>query len=139
MPRQEHVLSVFVASPNDVQEERARLEEIVKELNDTWSRQLGLRLELLRWETHAFPNIGEDAQAVINEQVPTDYDVFIGIMWHRSGTPTGRAGSGTIEEFRLQSTLLVKSSRASSRSFPKMPLPKPPRPEDIKYDLISLF
>ncbi|MCA9046404.1 MAG: hypothetical protein KDA69_18910 [Planctomycetaceae bacterium] len=60
---------------------------------------MNVRLELVRWETHAFPGMGSDAQDVINEQIPEDYDIFIGIMWCRYGTPTGRAGSGTIEEF----------------------------------------
>ncbi|MBI4794534.1 MAG: DUF4062 domain-containing protein [Deltaproteobacteria bacterium] len=100
MPRQEKVFSVFVASPGDVQDERERLEEIIKELNLAWSRELGIRLDLLRWETHAYPGISEDPQAVINEQIPDDYDLFIGIMWSRYGTPTGRAGSGTVEEFQ---------------------------------------
>ena len=100
MPWQEHVFSVFVASPGDVEAERDCLEEIIRELNIAWSRELGIRLELIRWETHAYPGIGDDAQAVINAQIPTDYDLFIGIMWCRYGTPTGRAGSGTIEEFQ---------------------------------------
>jgi hypothetical protein len=99
MPRQENVLSVFVASPSDVAAERSRLEEVVTELNHTWSRSLGIRLELLRWETHSYPGFGDDAQDVINRQVPADYDIFLGIMWHRFGSPTGRAGSGTEEEF----------------------------------------
>ncbi len=100
MPRKEQVFSVFVASPGDVQEERESLEEIVREMNISWSRELGIRLELVRWETHAYPGIAEDPQAVINEQIPQDYDLFIGIMWSRYGTPTGRAGSGTVEEFQ---------------------------------------
>ena len=99
MPRQEHVISVFVASPSDVGDERTRLEEVIRELNTAWSRDLALRLELVRWETHSFPGIAEDAQAVINEQIPDDFDLFVGIMWCRYGTPTGRAGSGTVEEF----------------------------------------
>ena len=99
MPRQEHVLTVFVASPGDVNDERAKLEEVIGELNGIWSRELGIRLELIRWETHTYPGIGTDAQAVINDQIPDDYDIFIGIMWGRYGTPTNRAGSGTVEEF----------------------------------------
>jgi hypothetical protein len=99
MPRQEHILSVFVASPSDVAAERARLEEVITELNLSWSRTLSIRLDLLRWETHGYPGFGTDAQDVINTQVPSDYDIFIGIMWHRFGTPTGRAQSGTEEEF----------------------------------------
>jgi hypothetical protein len=99
MARQEHVLTVFVASPGDVDSERDKLEDVIRELNVTWSRELGVRLDLVRWETHAYPSIGVDAQDVINEQIPEDYDIFVGIMWHRYGTPTGRAGSGTAEEF----------------------------------------
>jgi hypothetical protein len=99
MVRQEHVLSVFVASPSDVEAERGKLEDVIRELNLTWSRELSIRLDLVRWETHAYPGFGSDAQAVINEQIPDDYDLFVGIMWCRYGTPTGRAGSGTVEEF----------------------------------------
>ncbi len=99
MPRQETILTVFVASPSDVDEERNRLEEVIRELNITWARELGVRLELVRWETHAYPSFGADAQDVVNEQIPDDYDLFIGLMWYRFGTPTGRAGSGTVEEF----------------------------------------
>jgi hypothetical protein len=99
MPRHEKVLSVFVASPSDVTDERTKLEEVVNELNITWSREFGVRLELVRWETHSFPSKGADAQDVINTQIPEDYDIFIGIMWCRFGTPTKRAESGTLEEF----------------------------------------
>lgn len=53
----------------------------------------------MRWETHAYPNFGKDPQAVINEQIGTDYDIFIGILWSRLGTPTPRFASGTLEEF----------------------------------------
>ena len=100
MPRSEDVLSIFLASPSDVSAERARLGEVVADWNRAWSRNLGLRLELLCWENDAYPDIGEDAQAIINEQIPQDWDLFIGIMWSRFGTPTGRAGSGTEEEFQ---------------------------------------
>lgn len=99
MARQEQVLTVFVASPSDVEAERGRLEDVIRELNITWSRELGIRLDLVRWETHAYPGVGADAQDVINKQIPEDFDFFVGIMWCRYGTPTGRSGSGTVEEF----------------------------------------
>ncbi len=99
MARQEHVITVFVASPGDVDAERGKLEDVIRELNTTWSRQLSIRLDLARWETHAYPGFGADAQDVINNQIPADYDLFVGIMWCRYGTPTGRTGSGTVEEF----------------------------------------
>jgi len=99
MARQEHVLTVFVASPADVADERGKLEDVIRELNLTWSRELSVRLDLVRWETHAYPGMAVDPQAVINEQIPDDFDIFVGIMWCRYGTVTGRAGSGTVEEF----------------------------------------
>lgn len=99
MPRNSTVLQVFVASPSDVTEERTTLDSVIAELNRTWAGSLGIVFEVLKWETHARPGFDADAQAVINSQIPDDYDVFIGILWSRLGTPTGRATSGTVEEF----------------------------------------
>ncbi|MCZ8294675.1 MAG: hypothetical protein O9312_14285 [Hylemonella sp.] len=99
MARTEAVLTIFLASPSDVFDERNRFEDAISEWNRTWARNLGLRLEVLRWEHDAYPDAGEDAQAVINQQIPHDYDIFVGVMWSRFGTPTGRSGSGTAEEF----------------------------------------
>jgi len=100
MPRNERVVVVLVASPSDLEPERNRLEDVVRELNLTWSRTLALRLELVRWETHGYPGMGQDPQDVLNRELTDEPDVFIGLMWGRYGTATGRAGSGTEEEFR---------------------------------------
>lgn len=99
MPRTEDVLTIFLSSPGDVADERSRFAEAIADWNRAWSRNLGLRLEMVRWEDDAYPAIGVDAQDVINQQLPPDYDLFVGLMWSRFGTPTGRAGSGTKEEF----------------------------------------
>ena len=99
MPRSEHAIVVLVASPSDLEPERNRLEELISELNTTWSRSLRLRLDLVRWETHAYPGMGEDPQDVLNRELADEPDIFIGLMWSRFGTETGRAGSGTEEEF----------------------------------------
>jgi len=99
MPRQTHIFQIFVASPSDVAEERAVLETVVTQLNQVWSSTLGIAFELLKWETSIHPSFSSDPQEAINEQIAPDYDVFIGILWGRVGTPTPRAESGTIEEF----------------------------------------
>jgi Domain of unknown function (DUF4062) len=99
MPKLITSVSVFVASPSDVQDERNLLEGLIAELNNIWSTSLGIRFELIRWETHVRPSFGDDPQSVINDQVDVDYDVFVGIFWGRYGTPTPRADSGTEEEF----------------------------------------
>jgi hypothetical protein len=99
MPKTEQVLSIFLASPGDVSDERGRVDAFVDEWNNLWSEDIGVHLRLVRWETHAYPAVGADGQDVINTQIGEEYDVFLGIMWKRFGTPTGRAASGTVEEF----------------------------------------
>ena len=81
-------IRVFVASPGDVQRERDSLLGVINELNralDSLAPRAGLRLELARWETDAYPEMGRP-QAVINRQI-APYDIFIGILWKRFGTP----------------------------------------------------
>lgn len=93
------ILRVFVASPGDVSEERDALAKLIAELNLTIAvvaPEKDISLEVVRWETHAFPAAGRP-QAVINEQIG-EYDIFVGIMWTRFGTPSGVAESGTEEE-----------------------------------------
>jgi hypothetical protein len=99
MVRTEKVVVAFIASPSDVDEERCKLEDVVTELNRTCSRHMRVRVDLVKWESHTFPDVGVSAQDVINRQIGDDYDIFIGVMWTRFGTPTRSAGSGTEEEF----------------------------------------
>ena len=97
MPESITELSIFVASPGDVSKERKALDSVVAEINRTVGAAEEFRLVLKKWETHARPAAGR-AQAVINQQLGPS-DIFVGIMWKRFGTPTGKAGSGTEEEF----------------------------------------
>ena len=99
MPQQAFIAQIFVASPSDVQGEREILEEVVSEMNRSSAKNAGFRLELLKWETSVHPGFGPDSQAVINEQIGDNYDIFIGIIWGRFGRKTSRAESGTEEEF----------------------------------------
>lgn len=98
MPRNVTKIRIFIASPGDTSDERAAASEIVEELNKINSFD-NIEYELIKWETHAFSGIGEDAQDVINKQINSDYDIFVGLMWRRFGSPTKRASSGTEEEF----------------------------------------
>jgi tetratricopeptide (TPR) repeat protein len=88
---------VFVASPGDVAAERDHVKAVADELNRGMAAQAGFVLEVVRWETHAHPDMGR-AEQLILDQIG-QYDLFVGIMWRRFGTPTGVAGSGTEEEF----------------------------------------
>lgn len=99
MPENVTIIKVFVASPGDVTYERGRLAAVIEEINRTVGQREGYRLELRRWETDSYPAMGRP-QGIINRQIGP-YDIFIGIMWRRFGTPTGVAESGTEEEFKL--------------------------------------
>jgi TIR domain/Domain of unknown function (DUF4062) len=101
---------VFVASPSDVATERDAVSLVVAEVNRILGEHLGFPIAPLRWETDARPGVGEDPQEVINRQI-TDYDVFVGVMWRRFGTPTKRAKSGTGEEFQRALDQFKKNGR----------------------------
>ena len=95
------LLKVFVASPGDVSEEREVVRDVIDDLNRSVASEKGLTLQVVGWETDARPGFGGDPQSLVNAQIAdmTRYDLFIGVLWDRFGTPTPRAGSGTEEEF----------------------------------------
>lgn len=98
---QPRTIKVFVASPSDVLEERNALAKLIADTNDVLAYlapEKQLTLELVRYETHSYPDLGAP-QDVINREIPVDYDIFVGIMWKRVGTPTASDPSGTVEEF----------------------------------------
>ena len=96
---QVRLIRVFVSSPGDVAAEREVLDEVAASINQTDGQAGGFRLELFKWENSVTPQIGPKPQQVVDAQTP-EYDVYIGIMSTRFGTPTGRYGSGTEKEFK---------------------------------------
>lgn len=101
MPRAVTTFRIFVASPSDLEEEVGRVNDVVRELNITWPDQRGVALEVMSWKTHAFPAAGGDPQQLINQQIPPDYDIFLGMLWTKVGAETPRSRSGTLEEFQI--------------------------------------
>jgi hypothetical protein len=101
--RQAKILRVVVVSPGDVQGERDALDGIAAEINRGVAADRGVRLELARWETDAYPGFHlEGPQGLIDPILRiADSDVVIGIFWKRFGTPTLDAGSGTEHEIRI--------------------------------------
>lgn len=100
MPKDVVEITVFLASPSDVGSERAAVRNAVEEVNRTSGEHESFRLNVKGWETHTRPAATKKgrAQDAIFEQIGP-YDIFLGIMWTRVGTPTGKAASGTIEEY----------------------------------------
>jgi uncharacterized protein DUF4062 len=96
------ILRLLLSSPGDVADEREAASRAVFRFNQQEVEQSGVFLKLIRWEDMA-PQIGPGPQRVINDQIG-EYDLFVGIMWNRFGTPTDVAASGTEEEFQAALT-----------------------------------
>ena len=81
MPEIVKKYKVFLASPSDLLEDRASIDEVIKELNLTFGEQNNLVIELMKWETHSAPGASvKHQQALINKDIDGDYDLFIGLM-----------------------------------------------------------
>ena len=65
--------------------------------NQEYLIEKGVFIKLIRWEDMA-PQIANGPQKIVNKQLEI-FDIFLGIMWNRFGTPTDLASSGTEEEF----------------------------------------
>jgi HEAT repeat protein len=91
-----NVLTVFLASPSDLEEERRIARETVERVNRVTGRRVDWHIELLGWED-TLPGHGRP-QALINKDVDS-CDLFVGILWRRWGQPTGEYSSGFEEEF----------------------------------------
>jgi formylglycine-generating enzyme required for sulfatase activity len=101
-------IRIFLASPVDVKKDREQIRKTIAQINQEISDDRGLILQAMDWRDVA-PGMGRP-EAVILDQLPVDeWDLFIGLIWHRFGTATGGAdpvsgrlfASGTEEEFKL--------------------------------------
>jgi len=93
---QRNILSVFLASPGDLQEERNTARSSVDRVNKILARRVGWQIELLGWED-TLPGYSRP-QALINKDVDSA-DLFLGILWRRWGQDTDKFSSGFEEEF----------------------------------------
>lgn len=92
------ILSVFVASPGDLRQEREILKREVERVNKILGKRIGWQIEVLGWED-TLPGFARP-QALINKDV-TICDLFIGMLWKRWGTDTDKYSSGFEEEFSI--------------------------------------
>lgn len=110
------VYKVFIASPGDLNEERAIAREVILDWNNVHAESRQIILLPIGWEYNAFPLMGDRPQAILNQQLLDSADILVGIFWTRVGTPTGKAASGTVEEIEQhidaeKDTLLYFSRR----------------------------
>lgn len=102
------VIKVFLASPSDVSEERLAVRNVVEEENRNHFHHDGYHLEVVGWETHSSPGRGQPHPQGRIDPLIDDCELFVGILWTRFGSPTGKAESGTEEEYEHALELLAK-------------------------------
>ena len=96
------IYKCFIASPSDTKKEREICDKIFDEINSGWGNAHNFRIQSIKWEKDAVPAMGEPPQSIINKQlISEEFELFIGILYARMGTPTEEFNSGTEEEFSL--------------------------------------
>jgi DNA replicative helicase MCM subunit Mcm2 (Cdc46/Mcm family) len=93
---------VFLASPGDVSIERQHVRQFFERYNQHTAQLWSVRFEVVDWQNYATIGVGRP-QELITQQTLEKYHnslaLVIGVMGQRFGSPTGRAESGTEEEF----------------------------------------
>jgi len=101
---------IFLASPSDLSDERESVNQVISELNITYGNPNNIVIELLKWETNSAPAISTNGvQSIINNDI-IEYDLFIGLLWMKFGTPTKEFSSGTEEEFNIAHQKFLKDN-----------------------------
>jgi formylglycine-generating enzyme required for sulfatase activity len=102
-----HIISLFVASPGDVDTERNHVADVVAALNRNIAAERDVRFELIGWKTHARPRLHESGpQGSIDEDLPiAKCDIVAGILWKRFGTPIPEMGGETGTEHEIRAAI----------------------------------
>jgi len=127
MPRPASCYEILIASPADVLAERQIIVECIEDWNAAHSRSTNVILQPRRWELDVFPEMGDLPQGIINKQIVENADILFGVFWHRAGTPSGVAQSGTIEEIEQS----VERTKPVFLYFSQVPVP-------VNHDALQL-
>ena len=74
-------LRIFAASAQDMAAERAKVETVAAMLKPL-ADYLDITLEVIDWRS-IVPHVGRPEQVILDQLKPGEWDVFIGIVWHR--------------------------------------------------------
>lgn len=90
--------TIFISCPGDVAEDREIVENVIKQYSQ---KRCPDQIQFKVVHSGTVPSkMGKPAQEHINEKI-SGYDLYIGLMGARFGSPTQKFGSGTEEEFNI--------------------------------------
>ena len=91
-------LEVFIASPNDLQDERNAVAEALLDWNLSNNPRRQIMLKPVRWDKDTMPQIGnKEPQDYIDPYLKRS-DIVIAMIGKRVGSPTSKSISGTVGE-----------------------------------------
>src|SRR5688572_3251869 len=91
-------LRIFSVAPSDMTVERTKIEGIALRLKPL-ADSLNIVLEIIDWRA-VVPDMGRPEQVILDQINPTSWDVLIGILWHRFGTPPGNNNPNTKQDYQ---------------------------------------
>lgn len=95
------LIRLFLSCPSDVTNEVDVLGNCINDINKSIGKTFKFHIDLVHWKVDVHGDHAIDAQSVINVQVDNQYEILVGIIGNRIGTPTARDVSGTAEEISL--------------------------------------
>jgi hypothetical protein len=120
MPTSRLIYRCLLISPSDVEYERDAIEAAFTKWNAHVGEGLDARVEVVRWESHARPDMSGAPQEVLNKQLVDSCDFGVAVFWSRLGSPTKVHPSGSVEEIER---LLERQARVMvyfcSRDIPQ--------------------
>jgi len=135
------VYHIFLASPGDVGAERQYVRRFFDEYNRHTAHIWQARFEVIDWENYATIGVGRP-QELISQQTLEKYRdslaLVVGIMGQGFGSPSGKAESGTEEEFNWAMESHKKAGFPEIKWFfrkvDKLELPADPDEADAALD-----
>ena len=92
-------MTIFVSGPSHVEAEKAALRAVAEEINRRSEKTRAVTLRVVGWPDDIRPGVNTDPQSEVGHQVGSNFDIYVGVLGSHFGTPTGRGGSGTEQEF----------------------------------------
>lgn len=99
MPFSATAYRLLISAPGDITEADIRtVSEAIGRWNANYGQEFGAVVVPIHWGANSAAEHGERPQASLNAQLVDSADIVVALFWHRLGSETGAAESGTVEE-----------------------------------------
>lgn len=115
--KQSQEFRIFVASPSDMALERGKVDLVVGAIKPT-AEHFAISLQVVDWSFVA-PDMGRAEKVILEQLKPSSWDMFIGVLWHRFGTPTAGHHRGTNESYASGTEEEFKTAYALWKRYKK--------------------